>query len=556
MRAFDACRWSRLLATLGAIAMLLWASPGRAFCREVTETPPIGYDPVTQGCFTGSSASLPGLYWRNWCVSYDLQKNASKQLSLSDVEGVARQAFATWENAECADAVVDGYHTGVGNPAIYVTELQPVSCDQAPSQEHNNPIIFRDDAWPYDSMNALGYTTLTVDLVTGEILGAAIEINTSPGHTIVATEPPAPGAYDLLSILTHEAGHFLGLAHSADSTAVMYALYKPSSTALTPDDVEGICNVYNPTGARNTQQGLYSATSCNPAPRLGFRDDCGSLDSGVINSGVQSQDQVGTTQPLVDAGSTAETSDGGPSVSDNANVPEETLLGCTMGEGGRVGNRGLGVGSILAAALGLTLARRARRRLTIATGIAALVAVSIGVARDARASVSVAATFDDLVARASAAAVIVPADQRSVWEDGRIMTYTFAHVDRLVAGKLPRDIWVRTFGGSVGRIGQLVEGEATFTLGKASLVFLHPHGDGVSVTAFGVVEGAQGQFPIVTEGYRSPHLVASARMGGILPSYSTQPLARVVLVDTALDDAASAIGAAWANKHAGKQEAP
>jgi hypothetical protein len=176
--------------------------------------------------------------------------------------------------------------------------------------------------------------------------------------------------------------------------------------------------------------------------------------------------------------------------------------------------------------------------------------------RPAAASVSIPVTFDDLVGRATAAAIVMPIEQHGVWEDGRIATYTHLRIERRVAGTLPESVWVRTEGGAVGHVGQIVEGEAAFVPGTPSLVFLHPRRDGGSATAFGVVEGAQGQFPIVTEGRRSPRLVMSPHMGGLVPPASTSPLARDVLVDVALEDAAKAIAAAWAHRHSRREAAP
>ncbi|HVK19815.1 MAG TPA: RICIN domain-containing protein [Actinokineospora sp.] len=58
-------------------------------------------------------------------------------------------------------------------------------------------------------------------------------------------------AYDVESIALHEIGHFLGLQHSSDTSAVMYA-YAPSAGStkrvLTTDDIEGIRKLYPPTG--------------------------------------------------------------------------------------------------------------------------------------------------------------------------------------------------------------------------------------------------------------------------------------------------------------------
>jgi hypothetical protein len=170
---------------------------------------------------------------------------------------------------------------------------------------------------------------------------------------------------------------------------------------------------------------------------------------------------------------------------------------------------------------------------------------------DARATISVTVTYDDLLQRASAVAVVVPVDRRGVWEDGRIVTYTHVRVERLVAGRLPGEVWVRTFGGSVGHIGQLVEGEATFSQAEASLVFLHLHGHrtGGSPGIFGVVEGAQGQFTVVTSGGQLPRLAAARAVADLVPPPGSPRLARDMLVGRSVEDAVREISAAWPHFH-------
>jgi hypothetical protein len=543
-----------MVAVLGALGAMLWAGHARAFCREVTMSPPSTWDPVMQGCF-GDGMGLPTLYWRNQCAGYSIQKDASKQVPLADATRVAAQAFAAWTGASCPNG---------GSPSIFPSPLPPVSCNTTPSQEHNNPIIFRDSLWPHgDRSNTLGYTTLTVDLTTGEIFGADIEINTHD-YTIVASGTPMNGAYDLASVLTHEAGHFLGLAHSGDKSAIMYAFYMPGSAALTPDDVSGICSLYPADGSRSTQNGTASvaATTCSPTPQ-GFRDDCGSLDSGVSSVGSGSPPSPG------DGGA-----DGGdPRCSYN-------LLSCAVGHASPSGGAGASVvgGSMMLAAI----VRRARRRArtdresrqgaktpskngpepgygTVGTGatlLALLAVTAIGI-RDARASVAVIVPLEELVQKASAAAVVTPTEQRAVWEDHRIVTYTRVHVDRVVAGVIAGDAWVRTRGGAVGKIGQIVEGEATLAPGRQSLVFLRPNADagaGTSAGPYAVVEGAQGQFPVVVGEDQRPRLSLARDLGVLVPALRRDGgaplrLARDVLPGRDVDDAAREIATLWRRAH-------
>jgi hypothetical protein len=529
-----------LAASFGAaLGVLSWGGPALAYCRAVTVSPPDGYNPATQGCFGDEpDAGLYPLYWRDQCVGYSFLQTPSKYVSLDEATQVAAQAFATWANAPCEN----------GAPSIFASQLPPVECSVVPSQGHNNVILFRDDVWPYDdAANAIGFTTLTVRLSTGEILGADVEINTAE-YTVVTSPPPAGSTamtYDLGSILTHEAGHFLGLAHSGDTTAVMYAYYRPGSTTLSPDDVAGICSIYSSDGSRNTSEGMLAQLNCDPTPVLGFESECGSIEAG--------------TADLITVGS-------GPTADGFGNPSEACIApSCTASRGTASGQGGIAICG--AVALG-ALVRRTRRRgraLAIAAGaFVGLVSAIVTCTGSARASSSVALLFEDLVREASAIAIVTPAQERAVWEDGRFVTYTDVHIERLVAGRLPGDVWVRTLGGAVGDTAQLVEGGAKFVAGKASLVFVRPHivSGGSQADTYVVIERAQGQFPIVSGNDGRPRLAVAPDVGMLLPpggersaravkqpSGVAPQFARDVLVGRPVEEATHDLAAAWARFH-------
>ena len=75
----------------------------------------------------------------------------------------------------------------------------------------------------------------------------------------------SPGMYDLESVALHELGHALGLDHSSQSTAVMYAYYTGTNQTPTPDDISGIQAVYGPVStATNSNNSIYNAWNLSP----------------------------------------------------------------------------------------------------------------------------------------------------------------------------------------------------------------------------------------------------------------------------------------------------
>jgi hypothetical protein len=498
-------------------------------------------------CFAGDGGSgIYDVYWSNRCVGYSIQKDASKQVTLAQATQVAAQAFGAWSAATC---------NGGGAPSIKAMAEDPVECStvqyncDGPNQ---HVIIFRDDGWPYanDPTHSLALTTVTYDSMDGEIFDADMEINSSDNTLIV--DGPVPdagadtdggGAYPLLYIMTHEAGHFLGLAHSPDANAVMYALYHAGWQSLTPDDVAGICAIYPPDGTRNTTLGSLTAGACDDTPRHGFTTMCGAgdmgIDCGLVEAGVE------------EGGGDEEVAPSRGGCTSSA-VSHRSWTSVDLGLLGLVGAGFL-----------------ARRRRLAAKPVAAVFVLAFasataaitGAARDANASVSIAALFDELVRESSATGIVTPIEQRSAWENGRIYTYTHVRVEARVAGELPLDPWVRTMGGVVGRVGQRVEGEAVLALGQTSLLFLRPQIDpetGALLETLEVTARGQGQFPVVLGDDKRPRLASASSVGGLLPpaadrlSRVTQPprLARDVLPRRAVDDATKDIAAAWTRLHA------
>jgi hypothetical protein len=251
-------RVQSLSTALAGLSLLLVADGALAYCRT-SHCPGVGPWKVCTPA-QADDCGIP-LFWPVLDISYSIQKDASIQVSLELTEELVGKAFATWTSAPC---------DGQGTPYIRVTEAPPADCAlQEYSKKHGNAniVVYHDDFWAYDSpLTMLALTTVSYNVDTGEIYDADIELNSA---NVQLTTSDTAVKYDLLSILTHETGHFLGLAHSPEPGATMSDLYTKGDTSLREleeDDIQGICAVYPPCGPVPEQ--------CEAIPRHGFSPLC------------------------------------------------------------------------------------------------------------------------------------------------------------------------------------------------------------------------------------------------------------------------------------------
>jgi hypothetical protein len=213
---------------------------------------------------------------------------ASASIDLESATALMGEAFATWEGARCG--------TDAAPPSIRISPaFGPAQCahpEYNPGAGNANLIVFRDRSWPYTGKgHELAATSLTFD-DDGAIYDADVEINAIGRLSLPMSEDVQaeelrvfgiiPDQHDLLSIMTHEAGHFLGLDHSREENSIMQAELGPGEirTQLSADDVAAICAVYPPERA---------APACDPTPRGGFAPAC---DETPLSGGCSLQPQA------------------------------------------------------------------------------------------------------------------------------------------------------------------------------------------------------------------------------------------------------------------------
>ncbi|MBX3206152.1 MAG: matrixin family metalloprotease [Labilithrix sp.] len=249
----------RAAAAVAALGLLAVASDAAAFCRSTTcrTTKDKECPTDADGCSTDGAK----LFWPTSCISYATNRLGTSDLDPADTRAIIRKTFQAWSDVDCADGTV---------AAMTFQEREPVSCKKSQYNKTGpnvNVVLFQDSNWKYRGIDGtLAKTSVTYNDETGEIYDADIEVNTA-NNEVTITDDPAKVQYDLQAILTHEVGHFIGVAHSPDPGAVMFASYSPGSMTqreLHPDDVAAVCGIYPENGG----------VACNTEPRNGFSAEC------------------------------------------------------------------------------------------------------------------------------------------------------------------------------------------------------------------------------------------------------------------------------------------
>lgn len=187
------------------------------------------------------------LEWRRPCSRiYISERAASRHLSAREVQGALNRSIAAWEAVTCG---------GVPLGIDIIVPDHGATCSLPLYREEGgnvNALMFIDD-WTERRYDAAAYAVTTVwhRRSTGEILDADIEINERRGPYGICPDEGCGGdrTVDLENVLTHELGHYLGLAHSDVVDATMFASASAGEVHkrdLDLDDIEGICEIYPP----------------------------------------------------------------------------------------------------------------------------------------------------------------------------------------------------------------------------------------------------------------------------------------------------------------------
>lgn len=286
---------SRLIgvASWAVLLVLLLPAEAAAYCRTMTcelGKVPEQLCPTDDGCNRDehccATVGVP-LHWTSPCLDFSVQMDGSMLLDLDadEMAEIVSAAFERWRTVDCPEG---GHPRFAARLAGFVTcdERQTV-CSYAPGNQRL--VVVRDETWPY-SASALAITTPAAVLTTGEVVDTDLELNANPFGVALSGEPGTPGFEALENILTHEVGHFLGLAHSNDDEALMFFAYqstRATSDLLSADDITGICAAFPP----------GSELDCGPNPGPAYDECAQPAEGGMVGDGSMDEESCIDVMP-------------------------------------------------------------------------------------------------------------------------------------------------------------------------------------------------------------------------------------------------------------------
>jgi hypothetical protein len=255
-----------ICAALG-LAVVVHAGPASAYCRSTA------CEPSVENCVKddkGCPRSGPPLSWKALPLPYRFHAGGTDKLDMDKVREATRRAFDAWSNVTC-----NGKRTSLRfEEGADIPGTQPLS---GPNKARVSfGIYFRDTDWPYDDgEESLALTNQTYGKTNGFIDYSAIEVNTTTRQYRLTDEEQG---IDFQAVLTHEVGHYIGLAHSAVDGSIMAPSYCQSSDrcngstdqarALADDDILAVCALYPPSGIAGVSNDDGSSTSCSVNRRV------------------------------------------------------------------------------------------------------------------------------------------------------------------------------------------------------------------------------------------------------------------------------------------------
>ncbi len=359
------------------------------------------------------------LHWDTRLVPFNIQLHGGEGVEPDDLEAALIAAFRSW--GEVPEAAV-----------LFYQDFS--EADRVAEADSRNVLFWTEESWKHDRA-VIALTSINYYPDTGIIADADIDFN---GKDYTWTVTDTAVRIDVQAIATHEIGHMVGIDHTEDDLAAMYAYY----------DV-------TPAGVGETRQRVLNG---DDKAAIAYLYPCEELrvvggDRSVVGTELDCAEAFFEWPEYAD--------EGGPHTATCASSR---------------GRAGLWVTGLLA--LALALVRRERlARLPLLAWVAVMVLSPVR--SDVLANITPWADLDRSGAQADAVVRGEVTSVEPVWsEDGHVHSLVEIRVDEWLAGDGPTHLVLERPSGVMASMGTYVPGDPRFAIGQDVILLLADHVDG------------------------------------------------------------------------------
>jgi len=195
------------------------------------------------------------LIWQQPFVDYYVNYSTFPKFAEGDLKSAVNKGFSAWNDVACSCFTFRNMGESKRTTAFLNTTGKPI---EEINEKTNKEVDFQSaiNIVAYTKQNWLGPSdafaiTNPIYKLSGEDKGSlvAFELFLNGVHfkgALKKDDKIEPGVYDIQAVMTHEAGHALGLDHSEDGKSTMFFLNSGNTRIrkLQQDDKNGLCTIY------------------------------------------------------------------------------------------------------------------------------------------------------------------------------------------------------------------------------------------------------------------------------------------------------------------------
>ena len=173
------------------------------------------------------------LSWFNRIIPIAINEDGTEELEAELEFQIVEASYRVWETLEATSTDCPGGVEGStdikfdfgAEGDLRTTSSRAVGYNYLAPETNENIVVFWDDDWPHTSLGGvIALTTTTHIPQDGRIIDADIELNaTNFEFTNLGNANNNSSKTDLANTMVHEIGHLLGLGHTSDAQATMFA---------------------------------------------------------------------------------------------------------------------------------------------------------------------------------------------------------------------------------------------------------------------------------------------------------------------------------------------